>query len=68
MTFGGSEEENKEEISCFIKNSKFPLQSIKDAKYPITDIEKLRRYYISDSNIIEIEKSALERIAAIEVR
>jgi len=67
VAFGGSKEENENEELDFIKNIDFKIESIDKESLPISDIRKLSNFYKSEESLQNVEKAALEKMAAIEI-
>ena len=66
VVFGGTKEENKIEEKEFTRKIIFKIEAIDNKSLPISDIKKLSDFYNCKENFQDIEKAALEKMAAIE--
>lgn len=67
ITFGGTVSQNSQKLTKFIQEHKLEKYKQENICLPISPLPKLAKYYDASTDMMEIEKKALERMAYLSL-
>lgn len=67
ISFGGSPDENREEIEHFLKQTNIPQENVVDFQFPHLSVRELSQKYNCEEDIAIIEKKVLENMALTSI-